>query len=124
MPKLKRQGDIDNRGATDFVESLDRGHEPRVPGVDEPDLGHEQNAGVELLAAEALGEGAPLVAPRAAENGFAHGRGTRVPQRRALAKRQRVRDLREGYRGPVPAEYREQLRAYSEGVSRGRTDAE
>ena len=25
MPKLKRQGDIDNRGATDFIESLDRG---------------------------------------------------------------------------------------------------
>ena len=25
MPKLKRMGDIDNRGATDFIESLDRG---------------------------------------------------------------------------------------------------
>lgn len=25
MPKLKRQGDADNRGATDFIESLDRG---------------------------------------------------------------------------------------------------
>ena len=25
MPKLKRQGDTDNRGATDFIESLDRG---------------------------------------------------------------------------------------------------
>ena len=25
MPKLKRQGDGDNRGATDFIESLDRG---------------------------------------------------------------------------------------------------
>ena len=25
MPKLKRVGDADNRGATDFIESLDRG---------------------------------------------------------------------------------------------------
>ena len=25
MPKLKRPGDGDNRGATDFIESLDRG---------------------------------------------------------------------------------------------------
>ena len=25
MPKLKRQGEADNRGATDFIESLDRG---------------------------------------------------------------------------------------------------
>ena len=25
MPKLKRAGDADNRGATDFIESLDRG---------------------------------------------------------------------------------------------------
>ena len=25
MPKLKREGDADNRGATDFIESLDRG---------------------------------------------------------------------------------------------------
>ena len=25
MPKLKRAGDADNRGATDFIESFDRG---------------------------------------------------------------------------------------------------
>jgi hypothetical protein len=30
------------------------------------------------------------------------------------------RDLREGYRGPVPSEYQERLRAYNRGVSRGR----
>ena len=29
-----------------------------------------------------------------------------------------MRDLREGYRGPVPAEYQERLRAYNQGVSR------
>ena len=32
------------------------------------------------------------------------------------------RDLREGYRGPVPAQYQERLRAYNQGVSRARQD--
>ena len=31
MPKLKRQGEADNRGATDFIESLDRGIPLRGP---------------------------------------------------------------------------------------------
>jgi hypothetical protein len=30
------------------------------------------------------------------------------------------RDLRQGYRGPVPLEYQERLRAYNQGVSRAR----
>jgi hypothetical protein len=30
------------------------------------------------------------------------------------------RDLHEGYRGPVPAEYQERLRAYNQGISRAR----
>jgi hypothetical protein len=33
-----------------------------------------------------------------------------------------LRDLREGYRGAVPLEYRERLRAYNQGVSRSRQD--
>ncbi len=34
------------------------------------------------------------------------------------------RDLREGFRGPVPLEYQERLRAYNQGVSRARQDDE
>jgi hypothetical protein len=35
-----------------------------------------------------------------------------------------MRDLREGFRGPVPLEYQERLRAYNEGVSRARPEGE
>jgi hypothetical protein len=35
-----------------------------------------------------------------------------------------MRDLREGYRGPVPTEYKERVRAYNQGVSRARSNAE
>ena len=31
-----------------------------------------------------------------------------------------MRDLKQGYRGPVPLEYQERLRAYNQGVSRAR----
>jgi hypothetical protein len=34
------------------------------------------------------------------------------------------RDLRQGFRGPVPVEYQERLRAYSQGVSRARQESE
>jgi hypothetical protein len=44
----------------------------------------------------------------------------RGPLQQARVKEDSLRDLREGYRGPVPLEYRERLRAYSEGVSRSR----
>lgn len=37
-------------------------------------------------------------------------------------KEDTMRDLREGYRGPVPLEYQERLRAYNQGVSRARGD--
>jgi hypothetical protein len=37
-------------------------------------------------------------------------------------KKDTLRDLREGYHGPVPAEYKERLRAYNQGVSRARQD--
>jgi hypothetical protein len=33
-----------------------------------------------------------------------------------------MRDLHEGYHGPVPAEYKDRLRAYNQGVSRARED--
>jgi hypothetical protein len=34
------------------------------------------------------------------------------------------RDLRQGFRGPVPLEYQDRLRAYNQGVSRARQDDE
>lgn len=40
------------------------------------------------------------------------------------AKKDTLRDLREGYRGPVPSAYQERLRAYNQGVSRARQDGE
>ena len=40
----------------------------------------------------------------------------------AAAKKDTLRDLREGYRGPVPLEYQERLRAYNQGVSRAGAD--
>ena len=40
------------------------------------------------------------------------------------AKDDTQRDLREGYRGPVPAKYQHRLRAYSQGVSRAQPDDE
>ena len=42
------------------------------------------------------------------------------PLRQSDQPQDQMRDLREGYRGSVPLEYRERLRAYSEGVSRSR----
>jgi hypothetical protein len=33
-----------------------------------------------------------------------------------------MRDLKEGYRGPVPLEYQDRLRAYNQGVSRAREE--
>jgi hypothetical protein len=44
--------------------------------------------------------------------------------RQADLKDDQFRDLQEGYRGPVPLEYRERLRAYNEGVSRARQEDE
>jgi hypothetical protein len=42
------------------------------------------------------------------------------PLRQDSQPKDQMRDLGEGYRGSVPLEYRERLRAYSEGVSRAR----
>lgn len=39
-------------------------------------------------------------------------------------QRDTMRDLREGYRGPVPTEYKDRLRAYNQGVSRARQNSE
>jgi hypothetical protein len=36
----------------------------------------------------------------------------------------KTRDLREGYRGAIPLEYQERLRAYNQGVSRARQSDE
>jgi len=35
-----------------------------------------------------------------------------------------MRDVHEGYHGPVPAEYKDRLRAYNQGVSRAKHDEE
>ncbi|MEX0614241.1 MAG: hypothetical protein WD738_18010 [Pirellulales bacterium] len=48
----------------------------------------------------------------------------RGPLRQGPLKEDTLRDLREGYRGAVPPEYQEQLRAYNQGISRGRRDGE
>jgi hypothetical protein len=40
------------------------------------------------------------------------------------ATKDNMRDLKEGYRGPVPAEYKERLRAYNQGVSRANRENE
>jgi hypothetical protein len=44
----------------------------------------------------------------------------RGAMRQGPVKDDALRDLREGYRGPVPLEYQERLRAYNQGVSRAR----
>ncbi|HVT29284.1 MAG TPA: hypothetical protein VHE81_14810 [Lacipirellulaceae bacterium] len=44
--------------------------------------------------------------------------------RQSAVQKDSLRDLKEGYRGPVPLEYRERLRAYNQGVSRARQDGE
>lgn len=44
--------------------------------------------------------------------------------RQSELKADQFRDLREGYRGPVPLEYQERLRAYNEGISRARQEGE
>jgi hypothetical protein len=44
----------------------------------------------------------------------------RGPLRQGPLREDTLRDLREGYRGAVPLEYQERLRAYNEGVSRAR----
>lgn len=40
------------------------------------------------------------------------------------AQKDTLRDLREGYRGPVPNAYKERLKAYNQGVSRARQNGE
>jgi hypothetical protein len=48
----------------------------------------------------------------------------RGPMRQGPVKDDTMRDLREGYRGPVPLEYQERLRAYNQGISRAAEDRE
>jgi hypothetical protein len=46
----------------------------------------------------------------------------RGPLQQSKVRDDTMRDLREGYRGPVPPEYQERLRAYNQGVSRARQE--
>ncbi len=48
----------------------------------------------------------------------------RGPSQQGDQPQDQLRDLGQGYRGAVPLEYRERLRAYSEGVSRSRQTSE
>jgi hypothetical protein len=48
----------------------------------------------------------------------------REPLKQGAVKDDTMRDLREGFRGPVPPEYQERLRAYNQGVSRARPEGE
>jgi hypothetical protein len=48
----------------------------------------------------------------------------RGPMQQGKVTEDKVRDLHEGYHGPVPLEYQERLRAYNQGVSRARKDGE
>ena len=66
------------------LERLDGADEARVARIEETDLGHQQHAGVEVLAAEALDEGLALLAPGRLEDARAHMIGTLAPVRGAL----------------------------------------
>lgn len=46
----------------------------------------------------------------------------RGPLKQGQVRDDSMRDLREGYRGPVPLEYQERLRAYNQGVSRAQAE--
>jgi hypothetical protein len=46
----------------------------------------------------------------------------RGAMKQSAVKDDTMRDLKQGYRGPVPLEYQERLRAYNQGVSRARGD--
>jgi collagen type III alpha len=48
----------------------------------------------------------------------------RGPLQQSQVKDDELRDLREGYRGPVPLEYQDRLRAYNEGISRSQQDGD
>jgi hypothetical protein len=48
----------------------------------------------------------------------------RGPMKQTQVKDDSMRDLREGYRGSVPLEYQERLKAYNRGVSRARAEDE
>jgi hypothetical protein len=48
----------------------------------------------------------------------------RAPLRQSEAQEDSQRDFRQGYRGSVPPEYQERLRAYNRGISRARQDEE
>jgi hypothetical protein len=48
----------------------------------------------------------------------------RGPLRQGPLREDTLRDLRQGYRGAVPLEYQERLRAYNQGVSRARESDE
>jgi hypothetical protein len=48
----------------------------------------------------------------------------RGPLRQQSVRDDTQRDMREGFRGPVPREYQERLRRYNQGVSRSRQDGE
>jgi hypothetical protein len=48
----------------------------------------------------------------------------RGPLQQSKVRDDTMRDLREGYRGPVPPAYQERLRAYNQGVSRAKREAE
>ena len=48
----------------------------------------------------------------------------RGTMRQNQVKDDSLRDLKQGFRGPVPQEYRERLRIYNEGVSGARTPKE
>src|SRR6185436_13832852 len=50
------------------LERIDGLDEARILRVDEADLGHEKDARIEVLAAEALDEGLPAFAPRLLED--------------------------------------------------------
>ena len=48
----------------------------------------------------------------------------RGPLQQGPVKEDQLRDLREGYRGPVPLQYQDRLRAYNEGISRSQQDGD
>ena len=94
---------------------LHAGHrraEARIARVDEADLGHQQQARVEPLAPEALGEGAEVRIPGPRKEGAAHCLRPLAPQPGPIRRSEVGRDLREPVAGRPAHQARRRVHAF------------